>query len=155
MSTDLIAELRAALDERERLAKDAAAHCGSLIAREARQDDCYEHEPPYDGAAWSSDWDHVYAEDSRPMQPKRVPIADFGHSAWGLTGHIQANSPAFVLADIAAKRKLIDLHAEFDFPHNPDDGPGDYAWTARCDGCHEPAPCTTVRLLAEAYGIRA
>ena len=66
--------------------------------------------------------------------------------------HIAKHSPAAVLRRIAADRKLIAKHAEIDFPYNPDDGPGDYSWTARCDGCYEDAPCTTLRLIAEGWG---
>lgn len=67
------------------------------------------------------------------------------------TEYIARHDPKRVLAEVEAKRRIISMHAESDFPHNPDDGPGDYSWTARCDGCYETAPCTTLRLLASVY----
>jgi hypothetical protein len=62
--------------------------------------------------------------------------------------HIARWDPARVLAEIAAKRRILARHAEYDFPYNPDDGPGDYAWTPRCDKCFEPWPCPDLLDLA-------
>lgn len=56
-------------------------------------------------------------------------------------------------ADIAAKRAILDLH-NGDYPYDPDDGPGNYSWTARCQECHSEEPCKTLRLLASAYATR-
>lgn len=58
---------------------------------------------------------------------------------------------ARVLAEVQAKRAILAIHAESDFPYDPENGPGDYSWIARCQGCYEDAPCTTVRLLAQPY----
>lgn len=105
MTDDPLIWVRAAHVEAEQLANDAARHCGALVAREASRDGQWT--PPYDGSGWASDADHVYVSDPRAGQPKKVPIADFGYGAFGLTGHIQNNSPAAVLRRIAADRKLI------------------------------------------------
>jgi hypothetical protein len=64
------------------------------------------------------------------------------------------NDFRFRLAELDAKRRILDLHFRSDFPYDPDDGPGDYSWTARCNRCHEPEPCTEQRLLALPYADR-
>lgn len=79
---------------------------------------------------------------------------DEGYPTLEQAAHIAEHDPARVLREIDAKRQLIARHAESDFPYNPDDGPGDYSWTAQCDGCHEDAPCTTLRILAAVYADR-
>lgn len=109
MNDDLVAFLRARLDEDERLAADAAKHCASLIAAAARTEGIWE--PPYDGSAWGSSADHVYAADPRGDQP-RADIADFGAGAFMLTPHIQNHSPARVLVEVDAKRRMIALHEQ-------------------------------------------
>lgn len=122
---DLITRLRAALDDHESAALGAKGDTGGR-----------------------------WTQDDGP--PEDIVLYDkSGKLTMGQARHIARHDPAFVLADIAAKRKLLDMHAESDFPYNPDDGPGDYSWTARCDRCYEDTPCTTLRLLAEAYGITA
>jgi hypothetical protein len=58
----------------------------------------------------------------------------------------------FVLADIAAKRKLIDLHRPIR-QRSTGSGGGTIEDCAVCDAYPAQYPCATVRLLAEAYGI--
>lgn len=67
--------------------------------------------------------------------------------------HIARHDPARVLAEVAAKRRMLERHSGFDFPANEDDGPGDYAWTPRSDGhCYgEVWPCADLRDLAAPY----
>lgn len=67
--------------------------------------------------------------------------------------HIARHDPMRVLAEVKAKRRCLERHSGFDFPFNPDDGPGDYAWTPRCDGhCHgEVWPCTELLDLAAPF----
>jgi hypothetical protein len=166
VTPNLLTFLRAAHAEAERLANGAAQHCGALVAGEASRDGHWT--PPYDGSDWASDADHVYVSDPRAGQPKKVPIADFGYSAFGLTGHIQNNSPAAVLRRIAAERKLIaDLLAERHFVND-----GDCWYTCRaateerdggenCNDTERGKPCDCgrdtrvnrrLRLLAEGWG---
>jgi len=77
------------------------------------------------------------------------------HAASGVYAErIARHDPARVLAEVAAKRRILERHAGFDFPCNPDDGPGDYAWTPSCDCCHEPWPCPDVRDVAAPYADR-
>jgi hypothetical protein len=66
--------------------------------------------------------------------------------------HIARHDPVRVLADIAAKRAVLDLHRPV---RRRSTGSGGVI--EDCGVCsHFPAqyPCTTLRLLAEAYGIR-
>lgn len=102
--------------------------------------------------AWRPD-DFPYPGSGRIVDSNGdVVVYDEGSPNEDQAAHIVANDPAAVLRRIAADRQLIELHAESDFPYNPDDGPGDYSWTARCDGCYEDAPCTTLRVIAEGWG---
>lgn len=64
--------------------------------------------------------------------------------------HIALWDPARALAEIEAKRQILELHSGGDFPADPDEL-GGYSWTAHCTRCGEPAPCAEVRLLALPY----
>jgi len=72
------------------------------------------------------------------------------------SAHIASHDPAHVLADIAAKRKLIDLHSD-DREHScPTDEGNEYfgymnGWAEEKD---HPQRCPTLRLLAEPYSDR-
>ncbi|NJP24437.1 hypothetical protein FLW53_09500 [Microbispora sp. SCL1-1] len=66
--------------------------------------------------------------------------------------HIALNDPAFVLADVDSKRKILDAH----HPMEPARGRGQDPLCAECS--HGPDeyytvdyPCLTVRLLAEPF----
>jgi hypothetical protein len=69
-------------------------------------------------------------------------------------GECSCGYPARVLADIAAKRRILARHSSFDFPADEDDGPGDYAWTPSCDHCHQPWPCPDLLDLAAPFADR-
>lgn len=127
MSTDLIAALRAALDERETTAQAAKRGSNGMW----RPDDS-----PY------PEWGRIVDDASE------VVTYDEGAPSEAQARHIAAHDPAFALADIAAKRKILDLHQQRE--------PG---W---CETCDVPGDakgnehgCPTVLALAEAYGIRA
>jgi hypothetical protein len=73
-----------------------------------------------------------------------------------LAEHIAHHDPAAVLADIAAKRAILDLHSPFTHPY--DGLVCDYCNSLchsrsglMCDSPDAPYPCDTVRLLASAY----
>lgn len=83
----------------------------------------------------------------------RIGETDVDVSDVRWAAHIERHDPASVLADIAAKRAILGLH-NGDYPYDPDDGPGNYSWTARCQECHSEEPCKTLRLLASAYADR-
>lgn len=77
--------------------------------------------------------------------------AEDGGIPLAVADHIVTWDPARVLAEIAAKRRILGRHRDYDFPPDPDDGPGDYAWTPRCDTCFETWPCPTLLDLAAPY----
>lgn len=67
-----------------------------------------------------------------------------GSLAWDDNGHIARHDPARVLADVAAKRRIIDLHA-----HCPEQAWDGSNITGDCRECiDEHYPCGTLRLLA-------
>ncbi|MEU4947712.1 DUF6221 family protein [Streptomyces lavendulae] len=103
---DLVQFLRARLDEEEHLAKNAADHAAGAIAGKARKAGRFD--PPYDGNRWANDYDHVFALDGREGQPRMVQIADCGGAAYHLTPHIAHHDPARVLAEVDAKRRLLN-----------------------------------------------
>lgn len=72
----------------------------------------------------------------------------------GVLEHIVRYDPSRVLADIAAKRRILERHSSYDFPADEDDGPGDYAWTPSCDHCFKPWPCPDLLDLAAQYADR-
>lgn len=139
--TDLIAELRAALDTVEATAR-AAAERGDDPAWHVMEDGKYNKIAP--GAD----------------TPPGIDLAIAATPGWEYAAHIVRHDPAFVLADIAAKRKLIDAH---DRPHECIDltGSGEHSavdgrpwelWETQHTE-DEGRPCFTIRTLAEAYGI--
>lgn len=81
---------------------------------------------------------------------------DGGWNLWGDFGRAidLAFRPARLLADIEAKRRIVERHRNYDFPFNQDDGPGDYSWTGCCDFCHQPWPCPDLRDVAAPYAGR-
>ncbi len=118
-----------------------------------------------DGAAWGV-LDYV-SERSDGGGDERVMLFDVAEDAElfsitiGATAanedhlrHIALNDPQDTIARCEAELALLADHSDFDFPANDDDGPGGYSWTARCDGCGQPTPCRTVRLLASGYRRR-
>jgi len=132
VSDDLITWLRAQLDEDEAVANSATS------------------------GPWSNDdplaCDGVFAKaiDNFVVDCDYVRMGPFAvHNAT----HIARHDPARVLAEVEAKRRILDLH-HGDWPYDPEDGPGDYSWTEQCQGCYKPAPCPTVCLLALPYADR-
>lgn len=118
MTDDLIAFLRAQLDDDERVAREA-------LKRQTSQRRMIR---------------------GQMVDVPNQPMPEWRRSVW---------PPERVLAEIEAKRRLLEPHAESDFPYDPDGpGPGDYSWTARCNECYQDAPCLTVRLLALPYAGR-
>jgi hypothetical protein len=117
MMDDLVTRLRAALGTEEATAQAAG------------------------GAEWSlqeHEGDTVLIYDSRG----EPVVYDEGWPTPAQAAHIVAHGPAFVLADIAAKRKLLDLYEAAaeesdDYEH----------------GQHAASLLSAIETLAEAYGI--
>jgi hypothetical protein len=123
---DLIAWLRGVLDEDERLAK--------MAAEEAR--------PPWRFEVWGGDaFPYLYVLDANDEA-----VVDVGTE--GIARHVAAHNPAAVLADIAAKRKILG---------DENDGAAVFAVHER--GICWPQELTdwaddVIRLLASAYADR-
>jgi len=109
MSDDLIAFMRAQLDEDERVAREA-------------------------DPAWH----------------RRIVSELADRALYGIhkqVRHLAVWEPGRVLAEVDAKRQVMDLH-----PTVPEDWATDIA--GDCRTCSEPAPCKTVRVLALPYADR-
>jgi hypothetical protein len=149
---DLVTFLRARLDERERVALDAA----STSQGTARMRGAYSTWVVED---WHGDSDDPQALVSQGTDRSPAALGQFTATPiprrHGI--HIALNDPAFVLADVAAKRRLLDLHEPIpscsagilqcrhcaDLCHS---GSG-----LSCDSPDAPYPCPTVRLLAASF----
>ena len=132
---DLVAFLRARLDEREARALAAA---GTTEGRWTQDDP---HRAP--GRIVDDYGDFVTYDEMAPSQEQGEFIAD--------------NDPAFVLADVAAKRRLIAGHGpgrvvdESNGRWASDPDSWDPPWT-KCTGHEwEAYPCELLRLLALPY----
>jgi hypothetical protein len=106
---ELVDFLRARLDEDERVAREAAQHAGAALATAAAREGAWK--PPYDGPEWWNDYDHIFVVCDRPGQPRKVMIADCGSGAFTLTPHIARHDPARILAEVEAKRRIVDRYA--------------------------------------------
>lgn len=122
---DLITWLRACLDEDERVAREAA------------------------GAPWVAEIPGAVHVDAAAIAENRAWrnfgfVASVEHDAD--RQHLARWDPARVLAEIAAKRRILDLHA---FGGTPPLSAAD-----ECRECVSDFPCPTVRLLALPYADR-
>jgi hypothetical protein len=130
MSTDPIAELRAALDAEEASARVLAEPHDWRAGPGA--DPTWEDESTV--YMWPPEFHTPYEEDKH--------WRGLTTSSPELAVHIARHDPAFVLADIAAKRKLLDLYEAAaeesdDYEH----------------GQHAASLLSAIETLAEAYGI--
>jgi hypothetical protein len=105
MSGELVAFLYARLDEREQRARKAAAR---------------------DGEHWTAGSEYVGSETTAyiAIGPWDGPLAETGE-------HIALNDPAWVLAEVAAKRREIEELLQL--PHYAWDGRADYGCPKRTD----------------------
>ena len=87
------------------------------------------------------------------QSPVETVIGSWGHDAWGVSvedgdkDHIARHDPSRVLAECAAKRKIIGLHGAD--PAN--DKPVCLSCGDWWDGSPEPFPCPTLKALAAVY----
>lgn len=140
--SDLVARIRAAIDETER------------VAREAWQGDGWRHEPPFEGSVMD---DEVWTGRQAPGHTP-IPVAKAWNAA--TAKHIALNDPARILAMAAAHRKILHLH---DRDHecavfsdgNPHRAPLSEGEVDAYRYVLQTEPCSTVLLLAAAYGITA
>jgi hypothetical protein len=133
VTDDPVTWLRAQLDEDERLAQEAADG---------------------DGGTWymGERWNVFRDEDVAPEGCGDVHRLVVYGNVRSQSEHIARHDPARVLAEVAAKRAILDLH-------DPNDTTGKRRW---CVGCIEPdlpglmvrMPCQHARLLAAPYADR-
>lgn len=148
---ELITAFRAALDAEAKAAHTAAAVCG-----------CHPEAPSWSFGDEQTDGRIVVDNEPHPTIRRKIGRRWNGsYEGMFMAQHIVRHDPAFVLADIAAKRKLLDeLLAE---PHASVSPGGsteiycgaDYGTGEPCDCGRDERVVRYVRLLAEAYGIRA
>lgn len=140
--SDLVAFLRARLDEDERIAQAASPGPWSVRTAEDERADIY---APASAGLIAHGFDR-----------SAVAVGEDGTGGMSAADaeYIVRWDPARVLAEIAAKRAILDLH-ELVTPHDDDDlapwresQPG-LQLCRECDW--KPFPCPTVRLLAQPY----
>ena len=136
MTDDLVTWLRAQIDEDERVAHAVADH------RQRRGELRWTQTDPdrTPGLIGDECGNVVTYDEGRPNE-------------WQ-AAHIVRHDPYRVLRQVERDRRILDRHASYDFPYNPEDGPGEYSWTGRCDYCHDPWPCPDLRDVAAPYADR-
>ena len=132
VSGDLVAFLRARLDEDDRAALDV-----SWDDDDSRRWTAYHRK--YDDR-----WVLIDGMD------EGVEVHSTAADAGAVVRHAARHDPARVLRDVEAKRRVVELHyAELVEVINADGDERSGYWCAECDGA--PFPCRTLRLLAWAY----
>lgn len=121
----LVEKIRAALDESGRMARAAADF----------------------GEAWTYHNDSGIYPSNESQHPGPIIAGSFDYLPEQYGNHIARHDPARVLRQVAAMRKILDLHGQ-DGAH---ECPGnDYAWGKVTDYA---VTCLTLAALAEAIGI--
>lgn len=140
MSDDLIARIRAAIDEDERRAR--AADDGHGWVAESGLYGPSVRVGLAEEAVWSREVNHQVwtCEDEADGCP------DVSR-AWMAEGtHMARHDPAHVLAMVEAHRKILDAHPAYTREgHRP--------WCGTCDDQTQDYPCETVSALAAAYDL--
>jgi hypothetical protein len=133
VSADLVAFLRARLDDDER------------VACAATEGDGWQTQRPLSGR-WTPG-DGVPGSGSVEDETGDIVVYDEGSPSEAQAAHIARHDPARVLREVEAKRRIVDLHAG---PHECStyDHRGD---VDACTWVIEPEECSTLRLLASVY----
>jgi hypothetical protein len=139
---DLVTFYRARLDHREAVARKAASGCG-----------CHPPTPAWAFDDEATDGRIVIVDDPHPDIAKKL-TRRWNRSYDGLfhAAHIALNDPQFVLADVAAKRRIVEAHA--DPKHYCAPGPIDrdgYSWYEAGEKRWADIPCLHLRLLAAPF----
>jgi hypothetical protein len=136
MTDDLAAWLRQQIDEDERVAR-AAAHGGRWRYEIGDSVGAWKLYDEHWNIASMTTYDtesYNYAERMPAFRPPTYIDPD------AIGSHIARHDPARVLAEVAAKRAILELHKNID---------------GLCDRCYmDRAPCETVRLLAQPFAGR-
>jgi hypothetical protein len=96
------------------------------------------------------DWYAIEDEQSREIVVYNESRPDSDQAA-----HIARHDPARVLAEVEAKRAILELHKEV--PHKYDTHPASYCASCGDQGCcgHDvDYPCETIKALAQPYAGR-
>lgn len=128
---DLVQFLRARLDEDEQIATRAVSPVS----------DC----PP--SPKWNALLESVRRGWEIFTDQRRLVVASVGESD---ARHIARHDPARVLAEVDAKRQILDLHAPEDTA-DPFDGCRTCSWRDYMDVLHVRWPCPTLRLMLIPY----
>lgn len=147
--TELVDWLRQQLDEDERVAR--AATPGPWVVKPA--DSVYAKPSAVVlrtdvdvDAPWSNEWVSAYVVNPQEEGGEGIDSADAEHIArW---------DPARVLAEVEAKRRVLDEHKPMDGVGERIVGCATCSWRDDWDELHVEWPCTTLRLLAQPYAGR-
>lgn len=83
----------------------------------------------------------------------RFPVVSHGDGEQATAEHIALWDPARVLAEVAAKRRILDRHSKSDFPADSDEL-GGYKWQAHCDHCGHVCPCPDLLDIVQPFAER-
>lgn len=169
MTGDLAVWLRAQLDADEQTAQAASRRRGQSIEGGVHWhwDNIYTDQPVTAdlSAEFLADGDAVSLRSDETFPTDWVgPLPQFAldqvqEVESGVAEHIARHDPAFTLADITAKRAIIDLHECAPGPialaGNIDPAGWRESDIPHCDADWAPYPCDTIRLLARPYAGRS
>jgi len=128
--TDLASWLRVQFDEEQRLAERAIKASGGRI--------------------WTADENGIFPQDDPSNHPGAFLADAYGCTDPGYGFHIARWDPARVLAEIDAKRRILDLHTG----GHECSGYDHQGEIDRCRYYHDFEICSTVRLVAVPYAGR-
>jgi hypothetical protein len=146
MAVDLVTFLRARLDEDEQVAHDALLGYPASMHASAGQPALPLPTPTTPGAEWRAEYQNVRRTDGFRR------VAEATQASAEVAEHIARHDPARVLAEVAAKRAVVELHGAVE--------PGKWRTVAACAQCGDARtyesymvewPCPTLRALAQVY----
>lgn len=145
--SDLVTFLQARLDEDEQAAREAARqHERAVAAFKVGRPTDMEDLPGETAADWSGGSDEDGQGYFRQAVWAGEGIATIcemrDEQDWASPVHIARHDPTRVLAEVAAKRRILELH--FGEDRETDGG----VFRDQCAVCDESMPCETLRLLA-------
>lgn len=126
--TELIEFLRSRLDEDQTAAAGAGA----------------------DGPHWRGTNDGIFPSDAS-RHPGAIVVGPYDHLPDELAEHIARHDPARVLAEVNAKRAILDEHQPLKIEGDKIAGCQTCSWRDDMEVLQVEWPCPTVRLLALPY----
>lgn len=169
MSDELVAFLKARLDEDEQVARSATQGPWFWAQRDLSSfphqgdTELLADEPTtvWRSCAYYCTWSGqdnlhrgVSGQPGHEHRQVTQVVSAWGHDEWGIdvseadAGHIVRHDPARVLTEVAAKRRIIELHSTWLlFDEDGVEQPDEHT----CSHCLEDHPCMTLQLLALPY----